>query len=71
MAASFGVTPEFLDAELFRFISSKRLNAKIDKLSGVIVTNRPDKRNGEYQAIIKNGDLLLNKIQRLARVVSL
>jgi 26S proteasome regulatory subunit N7 len=40
-------------------------------LSGVIVANRPDKRNGEYQAIIKNGDLLLNKIQRLARVVSL
>jgi len=71
MAASFGVSVDFLDAELFHFISANKVNAKIDKISGVIVTNRPDKRNGEYQAIIRTGDLLLNKIQRLARVVSM
>ena len=46
------------------------LEAKIDKLDGVIVTNRPDTRTAQYQSVLKHGDALLNRIQRLARVVS-
>jgi|EP01049_Picozoa_sp_SAG25_P006587 26S proteasome regulatory subunit N7 len=32
MAASFGVSTAFLDAELSRFISAGRIHAKIDKV---------------------------------------
>ncbi|KAG5185175.1 26S proteasome subunit RPN7-domain-containing protein [Tribonema minus] len=68
MARAFGVGVDFLDAELSRFIAAARLNAQIDKVGGVVETNRPDKKNAQYQAAIKQGDLLLNKIQKLARV---
>lgn len=34
MAASFGVSVPFLDAELSRFIAAGRLNAQIDKVLG-------------------------------------
>merc|ERR1712046_204488 len=49
MSASFGVSMDFLDTELSRFISAGRLNAKIDKPAGVVETNRPDKQNAQYQ----------------------
>lgn len=71
MAAAFAVSEEFLDVELSNFIVNGRLNAKIDKVKGVLVTNRPDAKNALYQAYIKEGDHLLNKIQKLSRVVDL
>ncbi|TMW62149.1 hypothetical protein Poli38472_009642 [Pythium oligandrum] len=70
MAGAFGVSVEFLDTELARFIAAGRLNAKIDKVAGVIETNRPDAKNAQYQDAIKKGDLLLNRIQKLARVIN-
>ncbi|DBA00570.1 TPA: hypothetical protein N0F65_007699 [Lagenidium giganteum] len=70
MAQAFGVSVEFLDTELARFIAAGRLNAKIDKVGGVIETNRPDSKNAQYQDAIKKGDLLLNRIQKLARVIN-
>lgn len=70
MATAFGVSVEFLDTELARFIAAGRLNAKIDKVAGVIETNRPDAKNAQYQGAIKKGDLLLNRIQKLARVIN-
>lgn len=71
MAASFGVGPEFLDLQLSRFIAAGRLTAKIDKFGGVVETNRPDLKNAQYRDTIQKGDLLLNRIQKLARVVDL
>ena len=44
---------------VFRFITSGRLHAKIDKVGGIVVTNRPDSKNG--QTCIKQGDILLNR----------
>lgn len=70
MSTAFGVSVEFLDTELARFIAAGRLNAKIDKVAGVIETNRPDAKNAQYQDAIKKGDLLLNRIQKLARVIN-
>ncbi|KAJ0397957.1 hypothetical protein ATCC90586_002020 [Pythium insidiosum] len=70
MARAFGVSVEFLDKELARFIAAGRLNAKIDKVAGVIETNRPDAKNAQYQEAIKKGDLLLNRIQKLSRVIN-
>lgn len=70
MSRAFGVSVAFLDAEVARFVAAGRLNAKIDKVAGVIETNRPDAKNAQYQDAIKKGDLLLNSIQKLARVIN-
>ena len=35
----------------------------------MVETNRPDQKNAQYHGIIKQGDLLLNRIQKLARVI--
>ena len=71
MAASFGVSVEFLDLQLSRFIASGRLTAKIDNVGGIVETNRPDWKNARYREMIQKGDLLLNRIQKLGRVVDL
>ncbi|KAF5952146.1 hypothetical protein HYC85_010090 [Camellia sinensis] len=69
MAKAFGVTVEFIDLELSRFIAAGKLHCKIDKVAGVLETNRPDAKNALYQATIKQGDFLLNRIQKLSRVL--
>eukprot|EP01104_Vermistella_antarctica_P008904 TRINITY_DN226_c3_g2_i1.p1 TRINITY_DN226_c3_g2~~TRINITY_DN226_c3_g2_i1.p1 ORF type:complete len:391 (+),score=107.01 TRINITY_DN226_c3_g2_i1:261-1433(+) len=69
MAEAFGVSTDFLDKELSRFIAADRLHCKIDKINGVVQTNRPDAKNALYQSTIKQGDLLLNRIQKLTRVI--
>ncbi|XP_026670414.1 26S proteasome non-ATPase regulatory subunit 6 [Ceratina calcarata] len=76
MAMEFGVTEEFIEQEVARFIASGKLYCKIDKVAGMIVTvsasgcNRgqaPDAscdRGLTYQNMIKRGDALL-KFQRI------
>jgi 26S proteasome regulatory subunit N7 len=49
MANSFGVSVEFMDKELSKFIASGRLHCRIDKVGGVVETNRPDSKNFLYQ----------------------
>ena len=71
MAASFGVSAAFLDAELSSFISGSRLSCSIDKVGGIVSSTRPDTKNAQYQATIKQGDLLLNRVQKLSRVINL
>merc|ERR1711997_1125770 len=61
MAQAFGVTEKYIDEELSKFIAGGRLHAKIDKVGGIVVTNRPDCKNGQYQSCIKQGDILLNR----------
>lgn len=77
LASSFGVTEEWIDryfeywcSDLAQFISSGRLNAVIDKVGEVVLTNRPDAKNAQYQRSIKEGDNLLNSIQKLSRVIN-
>ncbi|KAI8914731.1 26S proteasome subunit RPN7-domain-containing protein [Powellomyces hirtus] len=70
MANSFGVTEEWIDSDLSKYIAAGRLNAVIDKVNGIVETNRPDAKNAQYQATIKQGDLLLNRIQKLSRVIN-
>ena len=69
MASTFGLSSEFLDEELARFIVSGALNCKIDKVAGIVETIQPDSKNTLYQATIKKGDHLLNKVQKLGRVI--
>jgi 26S proteasome regulatory subunit N7 len=71
MADAFGVSVDFIDVYTSRYIAANRISAKIDKFGGVIVTNRPDLKNSQYRDMIQKGDLLLNRIQKLTRVVDL
>lgn len=71
MANSFGVSEKFIDKELSRFIATGALNAKIDKVGGIVQANKPDKKNAQYQSVIKQGDILLNRIQKLSRVITI
>lgn len=83
MASSFGVSVEFIDKyggmfsdlfhicrELCRFIAAGRLNCIIDKVAGIVLTSPPDSRNTEFTTMLKTGDALLNKIQKLSRVIT-
>jgi len=71
MADTFGVSVNFLDRELSDLVACGRLSCKIDKVRGVIESNRPDTRNALYQNAIKTGDGLLNRIQKLSRVITI
>lgn len=57
--------------ELSRFIAAGRLHCKVDRVGGVVETNRPDSKNWQYQAMVKQGDLLLNRVQKLSRVINI
>lgn len=49
MAQAFGVSTDFLDKELSNFIYLGQLNSKIDKVSGVIESNRPNTKAELFQ----------------------
>jgi 26S proteasome regulatory subunit N7 len=39
------------------------------QVGGIIETKRPDQKNALYLETIRRGDLLLNRVQKLSRVV--
>lgn len=46
------------------------MNCVIDKISGVVEnTYKPNSKNTQYLELLKHGDALLNKLQKLGRVV--
>lgn len=57
--------------ELSSIIANGRLNCRIDRVGGIVETNRPDTKNGQFQAVLKQGDLLLNRVQKLSRVINI
>jgi 26S proteasome regulatory subunit N7 len=71
MAATFGLSTDFLDRELADLVACGRLSCKVDKVRGVVCSNRPDGKNALYQSTIKQGDALLNRIQKLSRVITI
>uniref|UniRef100_A0A7S3VTM2 26S proteasome regulatory subunit RPN7 n=1 Tax=Dunaliella tertiolecta TaxID=3047 RepID=A0A7S3VTM2_DUNTE len=71
MAAAFNVRDEFLDHEVAELIVAGRINARIDKVAGVIETSRPGARSALYQESLKKGDVLLNRVQKLSRVIDM
>ncbi|ODV93081.1 hypothetical protein PACTADRAFT_36201, partial [Pachysolen tannophilus NRRL Y-2460] len=71
MADQFKVSIDFLDKDLCKFIPNKKLNCVIDRVNGIIETNRPDNKNSQYQLLIKNGDSLLTKLQKYGAAVRL
>jgi 26S proteasome regulatory subunit N7 len=70
MANSFGVTPQFIEAETKRFISNRKLNAKIDRVTMTIHTNPPDNRAAKMRETLRGGGLLVTRLQKLGRILS-
>ena len=62
MAKAFGVSTDFIDKELSTFIYNGKLNCKIDKVSGVIESNRPNRKVEMFNNTIIKGDALLNRV---------
>jgi len=60
----------FFTSDVSKFIAAGRLNCVIDKVNGIVETNRPDAKNAQYQQSIKQGDILLTRIQKLSRVIN-
>lgn len=62
MSRSFGVSEAFIDRDLSRFIASGRIACTIDKVSGVITTDKLSSQNKTaiYEQFLKQGDLLLS-----------
>lgn len=74
MANDFGVTVDFLDRDLARFIAAGRIPCTIDRVSGkggIIETNRPDDKNKQYQDLVRQGDQLITKLQKYGQAVRL
>lgn len=71
MASSFGVSVEYLENDLSHLIPQRKVNCVIDKVNGVIVTNRPDTKNAQYLQLIGKGDELLSKLQKYGASVRL
>lgn len=71
MASNFGVSEAFLDEDLCKFIPNGKLNCTIDKVNGIIETNRPDNKNSQFHQLIKQGDSLLTKLQKYGAAVKL
>ncbi|KAH8116757.1 proteasome 26S subunit [Phellopilus nigrolimitatus] len=69
LATAFGVSATFVDAELARFIASGHLHCTIDRVRGVVETNRPSAKNAQYESVLRQGDILLNSVQKLSKVL--
>lgn len=71
MAQAFGVSVDFLDRDLAKFIAGGRVSCTIDRVQGVIETTRPDDKNKQYADVVKQGDALITKLQKYGQAVRL
>lgn len=69
MASVFGVSPQFIDAELSKFIALGALPAKIDSIHGVVQSTRAVPKHAAILEVLKQGDAVLANMQKLARVM--
>lgn len=71
MAHDFGISVDFLDRDLAKFIAADRIPCTIDRVNGIIETNRPDDKNKQYADVVKQGDALITKLQKYGQAVRL
>lgn len=71
MAKQFGVTKKYIDDDLSKYIAAGRIFYKIDKVGGVVETTRADHKSSQFQLVARHGDLLLNRVQKLSRVINI
>lgn len=71
MSSAFGVSPQFIDSEMSAFIAAGQIPCKIDAVNGIIESNEEDGRNQKYVQMIKQGDVLLSRMQKLSKVIDM
>ncbi|CAF9902989.1 MAG: hypothetical protein GOMPHAMPRED_000055 [Gomphillus americanus] len=71
MAGAFGVSIDYLDRDLAKFIAADRIPCTIDRVQDIIETNRPDDKNKQYTDVVKQGDALITKLQKYGQAVRL
>jgi 26S proteasome regulatory subunit N7 len=57
--------------DLAKFIAADRIPCTIDRVKGIIETNRPDDKNKQYADVVKQGDQLITKLQKYGQAVRL
>ena len=57
--------------DLAKFIAADRIPCTIDRVNGIIETNRPDDKNKQYADVVKQGDALITKLQKYGQAVRL
>jgi len=86
IATTFGLTRDYIEDEISRFTAAGRLQCRIDAVNGCVVTGAGSggaiigsagssalgaaDRGALYQATIREGDLLLNRVKKLASVIN-
>ena len=58
-------------SDLKNFIAADRISCTVDRVHGVIETNRPDDKNKQYNDVVKQGDQLITKLQKYGQAVRL
>jgi len=51
------------------FIAADRVSCNVDRVNGIIETNRPDDKNKQYNDVVKQGDQLITKLQKYGQSV--
>lgn len=70
ISETFGVTDDFIEKEMRRFIFCRKIDAKIDRVNGNIHTNPPDNRAAMMREALKRGEVLVTRLQKLGRILS-
>jgi 26S proteasome regulatory subunit N7 len=71
MAQAFGVSVDFLDRDLAKFIAGGRVSCTIDRVQGTIETTQLNDKNKQYADVVKQGDALITKLQKYGQAVRL
>lgn len=77
MALEFGVSVDFIEKEVARFAAAGRLAVKIDRVAMRVICDAhaegcpaaAQHRAHLYQTIVRRGDVLLNQLKKIARVI--
>jgi len=67
MSDEFGLPTEFLENDICGFITEGRIKCSIDSVDGVIANRQYNQRDVEYQKVIKRGDNLINRLEKLSK----
>lgn len=66
-----GLCTNICPSDLAKFIAADRIPCTIDRVNGIIETNRPDDKNKQYTDVVKQGDALITKLQKYGQAVRL
>ncbi|CEF64301.1 Proteasome component (PCI) domain and Winged helix-turn-helix DNA-binding domain and 26S proteasome, regulatory subunit Rpn7 family-containing protein [Strongyloides ratti] len=69
MADSFGIPKEILDKELHEMAASGLLNCRIDSVEGNVVMHVANKKTSSFKILLKEGDAVINRIQKLSSAI--